>query len=73
MDGGIDASTAPLAVEAGANVLVAGSAVNQDGRSAGFTAPNGKAQEAVIRALLKLGYTPEQVEQIVGLSRQRAR
>jgi ribulose-phosphate 3-epimerase len=27
VDGGIDATTAPLAVEAGANVLVAGSAI----------------------------------------------
>ncbi|WP_323122867.1 beta-ketoacyl synthase N-terminal-like domain-containing protein, partial [Burkholderia alba] len=30
--------------------VVAGSAVNQDGRSNGMTAPNGLAQEAVIRA-----------------------
>ena len=33
VDGGIDASTAPLAVEAGANVLVAGSAVFAEGES----------------------------------------
>lgn len=32
--------------------VIRGSAVNQDGRSAGLTAPNAKAQEAVIRAAL---------------------
>jgi len=31
VDGGIDAATAPLAVNAGANVLVAGSAIFSDG------------------------------------------
>lgn len=31
VDGGIDATTAPLAVDAGAHVLVAGSAVFGDG------------------------------------------
>src|SRR3546814_16012341 len=32
--------------------VIRGSAVNQDGRSAGLTAPNGLAQEAVIRQAL---------------------
>ena len=32
--------------------LIRGSALNQDGRSSGMTAPNGRAQEAVIRAAL---------------------
>jgi acyl transferase domain-containing protein len=32
--------------------VIRGSAVNQDGRSSGITAPNGTAQEAVIRAAL---------------------
>ena len=42
--------------------LVAGSAVNQDGRSAGFTAPNGLAQQAVIRAALaQSGIDPHRV------------
>lgn len=31
VDGGIDATTAPLVVDAGANVLVAGSAIFSDG------------------------------------------
>ena len=31
VDGGVDAETAPLAVAAGANVLVAGSAIFNDG------------------------------------------
>ena len=32
--------------------VIRGSAINQDGRSSGITAPNGPAQEAVIRAAL---------------------
>ena len=42
------------ALAAGDRVLavIAGSALNQDGRSAGITAPNQRAQEAVIRAAL---------------------
>lgn len=42
--------------------LILGSAVNQDGRSHGFTAPNGEAQEAVIRAALAdAGVSPAEV------------
>jgi len=41
---------------------IAGTAVNQDGRSAGITAPNGPAQEAVMRAaLLNAGVAPASV------------
>ena len=31
-------------------VLLRGSAINQDGRSSSLTAPNGPAQQAVVRA-----------------------
>lgn len=42
--------------------VISGSAVNQDGRSSGLTAPNGKAQEAVIReALDRAGVEPAAV------------
>jgi acyl transferase domain-containing protein/SAM-dependent methyltransferase len=45
--------------------LVRGSAVNQDGRSSGLTAPNGLAQEAVLRqALANAGIAPHQVEYV---------
>ena len=42
--------------------VIRGSAVNQDGRSSGMTAPNGIAQEAVIRAALaQAGVRPEEI------------
>ncbi|MCC7362009.1 MAG: acyltransferase domain-containing protein, partial [Anaerolineales bacterium] len=42
--------------------LVLGSAVNHDGRSAGLAAPNGLAQQAVIRqALQKAGVSPSEL------------
>ncbi len=42
--------------------VIRGSAVNHDGRSSSLTAPNGKAQEAVIRrALSQAGLQPEAV------------
>jgi acyl transferase domain-containing protein/SAM-dependent methyltransferase len=42
--------------------VIRGSAINQDGRSNGITAPNGPAQEAVIRAaLVNAGAVPEDV------------
>jgi 3-oxoacyl-(acyl-carrier-protein) synthase/aryl carrier-like protein len=52
---------------AGERVLavITGSALNQDGRSAGITAPNQRAQEAVIRAALAdAGVGPEAVDAI---------
>ena len=42
--------------------LIRGSAINQDGRSSGITAPNGAAQEAVIRlALASAGVMPHEI------------
>ncbi len=44
------------------HAVIRGSAVNQDGASSGLTAPNGKAQEAVIReALANAGVQPHEV------------
>ena len=45
VDGGIDATTAPLAVDAGANVLVAGSAIFNE--SEGVVAAMNRLQAAV--------------------------
>ncbi len=45
--------------------VLRGSAINQDGRSAGLTAPNGIAQEAVIRkALANAGLSPDQIDYV---------
>jgi len=45
--------------------VVRGTAINQDGRSSGITAPNGPAQEAVIRdALLKSGLQGSEVDYV---------
>ncbi len=47
------------------HAVLCGSAVNQDGRSSGLTAPNGVAQEAVMRAALKnAGVDPSAVDYI---------
>jgi iturin family lipopeptide synthetase A len=44
------------------HALIAGSAINQDGRSTGLTAPNGAAQESLLRkALGEAGVKPEEV------------
>lgn len=45
--------------------LIAGSAVNHDGHSSGLTAPNGRAQEAVIRdALASAGLAPHEIDYV---------
>ncbi len=45
--------------------VIRGSAVNEDGRSSSPTAPNGLAQQAVIRqALTNAGLTPDQVQYV---------
>ncbi len=45
--------------------VIRGSAVNQDGRSSGITAPNGTAQEALIRqALAAAGVGPQEIDYI---------
>ncbi len=43
--------------------VIRGSAVNQDGRSSGLTVPNGRAQQAMLRAALaNAGLAPAQVQ-----------
>ncbi|MFG3351111.1 SDR family NAD(P)-dependent oxidoreductase [Streptomyces sp. NPDC048001] len=45
--------------------VVKGSAVNQDGRSQGLSAPNGPAQERVVRAALEsAGLRPEDIDHV---------
>ncbi|MCB0208468.1 MAG: acyltransferase domain-containing protein [Anaerolineae bacterium] len=45
--------------------LIRGTAVNQDGQSSGLTAPNGQAQQAVIRqALSRGGSAPKQISYV---------
>jgi acyl transferase domain-containing protein/acyl-CoA synthetase (AMP-forming)/AMP-acid ligase II/acetylornithine/succinyldiaminopimelate/putrescine aminotransferase/acyl carrier protein len=45
--------------------MIRGSAINQDGRTGGITAPNSKAQQAVIRqALAQAKISPEQISYI---------
>ncbi len=47
------------------HAVVRGSAVNQDGRSSALTAPNGLAQQAVIRAALEqAGLAPDQISYV---------
>jgi acyl transferase domain-containing protein len=55
------------ALEEGDRVLavIRGSAINQDGRSNGITAPNGPAQEAVLKqALINAEVTPSQIDYV---------
>jgi acyl transferase domain-containing protein len=54
----LEASSSSAAVSSGQRQilgLLAGSAVNQDGRSSSLTAPNGPAQQEVLRAALADG------------------
>ena len=45
--------------------VIRGTALNQDGRSSGLTAPNGRAQEAVLRAALdNAGLRPDDISYI---------
>ncbi len=45
------------------HAVIRGSAINQDGASGGLTVPNGKAQEAVIRAALAdAGLSPDEID-----------
>jgi acyl transferase domain-containing protein/acyl carrier protein len=55
------------ALAGGDNILalIRGSAINQDGRSSGISAPNGVAQEAVIRqALANASIDPSQIDYV---------
>jgi acyl transferase domain-containing protein/acyl carrier protein len=55
------------AVQDGNRVLavIRGTAANQDGRSSGLTAPNGRSQEAVVRAALTdAGMSPDDLQYI---------
>lgn len=56
------ADVAAASPSSGLGVLVRGSAINQDGRSSSLTAPNGPAQQEVIRAAtLSAGAEPAAV------------
>ncbi|MFJ4653355.1 HAD-IIIC family phosphatase [Nocardia sp. NPDC088792] len=45
--------------------VIRGSAVNQDGRSQGLSAPNGAAQEQVLRSALRVsGLTPHEIDYV---------
>ena len=47
------------------DALLMGSAVNHDGRSAGFTAPNGQSQQALLRvALARAGVSPDTISYV---------
>ena len=46
------------APDAGASALILGAAINQDGRSSSLTAPNGPAQQALIRTALATAHLP---------------
>ena len=46
------------AVADGSHALVLGAAINQDGRSSSLTAPNGPAQQALIKSALAAAHLP---------------
>ena len=51
----MDSMSAP---EAASHALILGAAINQDGRSSSLTAPNGPAQQALIRTALASAHLP---------------
>ena len=48
----------PAVPEPGVSALILGAAINQDGRSSSLTAPNGPAQQALIRTALATAHLP---------------
>lgn len=55
------------------HILILGAAVNQDGRSSSLTAPNGPAQQALIKTALSTAHLPAGKVRILSLAERQTR